>query len=42
MDDKHIANHLRFRTLTKNIRLRRGKNVDIYAPIFMDKKTDKK
>ena len=42
IDDDHIANHPRFRTLTKNIRLRRGRTVENYVPIFKDQDTDPK
>ena len=27
IDDRHIQDHIRFKTLTKNIRLRRGRTV---------------
>lgn len=40
IDDRHIHDHIRFRTLTKNIRLRRGHTVEMNVPIFMDKNTD--
>lgn len=40
IDDKLISDHVRFRTLTKNIRERRRKTVDIRVPIFKDKNTD--
>lgn len=39
IDDDHIANHPRFKTLTKNIRLRRGRTVENYVPIYKDKNT---
>ena len=42
IDDDHIADHPRFRTLTKNIRLRRGRTVENYVPIFRDRNTDQK
>lgn len=32
--------HPRFGCLTRNIRLRRGRNVDIHVPLFRDEKTD--
>lgn len=38
--DKHIADHPRFRSLTRNIRERRGKKVEILVPIFEDSKTE--
>ncbi|KAJ8908709.1 hypothetical protein NDN08_005414 [Rhodosorus marinus] len=37
--DMHINPHPRFRTLTRNIRLRRGSKVDIHMPLFMDENT---
>lgn len=40
IDDKHITDHLRFRTLTRNIRKRRGCKVEIKVPIYMDKNTN--
>ena len=42
IDDDHIANNPRFKTLTKNIRLRRGRTVENYVPIYRDKNTDQK
>lgn len=42
IDDDHIADHPRFKTLTKNIRLRRGKPVEIYVPIYRDLNTNQK
>lgn len=39
IDDTHISNHLRFRTLTKNIRVRRGEKVSIKVPIYHDVNT---
>lgn len=36
IDDKLIADHNRFRTLTKNIRLRRGHKVEVFAPLYKD------
>jgi glutamate--cysteine ligase catalytic subunit len=39
IDDDHIASHPRFKTLTKNIRLRRGEKVDIQVPLFKDSHT---
>lgn len=41
IDDRLIADHIRFRTLTKNIRIRRGHKVEINVPLFMDKETKK-
>lgn len=41
IDDNHIANHPRFRTLTKHVRMRRGSTVQINVPIFHDTNTDK-
>jgi glutamate--cysteine ligase catalytic subunit len=40
LPDEVIGNHVRFYTLTENIRQRRGSNVDINIPIFKDKNTD--
>lgn len=39
LPDELINPHPRFATLTRNIRLRRGKKVDIRLPLFMDKNT---
>jgi len=39
LPDELINPHPRFATLTQNIRLRRGKKVDIRLPIFKDSKT---
>lgn len=39
IDDDHIASHPRFKTLTKNIRLRRGDKVNIQVPLFKDTHT---
>lgn len=36
IDDDHISSHPRFKTLTRNIRLRRGEKVDIKVPLFKD------
>lgn len=36
IDDSHIANHPRFRTLTKHIRTRREHTVEILVPIYYD------
>jgi glutamate--cysteine ligase catalytic subunit len=41
IDDSHIANHPRFRTLTKHIRMRRGEVVNIKVPIYQDLNTKK-
>lgn len=40
--DTHISDHPRFRSLTKNIRERRGRKVEILVPLFPDEKTDLK
>lgn len=40
ISDEMISPHPRFATLTKNIRTRRGANVDIRVPLYQDKKTD--
>jgi glutamate--cysteine ligase catalytic subunit len=37
--DEAINQHPRFGTLTKNIRLRKGRNVEINVPLFMDVNT---
>lgn len=42
LPDGVINPHPRFATLTRNIRLRRGKKVDIRLPLFQDKRTDEK
>lgn len=39
MPDEIISPHIRFPTLTKNIRLRRGRKVVINVPIFIDENT---
>ena len=39
ISDNCINPHIRFKTLTRNIRKRRGKKVDIVVPIFQDKYT---
>lgn len=39
VSDDVINPHPRFGTLTKNIRTRRGENVDIHIPIFQDENT---
>ncbi|EMR10581.1 hypothetical protein PNEG_01286 [Pneumocystis murina B123] len=39
LPDEIISPHIRFLTLTKNIRLRRGKKVVINVPIFIDENT---
>ena len=41
ISDELINPHPRFGTLTRNIRERRGKNVDIYVPIYRDEFTPK-
>ncbi|KAH9425316.1 hypothetical protein DERP_005919 [Dermatophagoides pteronyssinus] len=38
-DEAIYTGHPRFRTLANNIRERRGRNVDIYLPIFRDQNT---
>ena len=40
LSDEVIGKHLRFTTLTENIRLRRGSKVNIKVPIYKDKNTD--
>lgn len=40
LSDEIINPHVRFRTLTENIRLRRGEKVNILQPVFRDEKTD--
>jgi len=40
INDEIINSHPRFPALTKNIRERRGENVDIRIPLFIDEKTD--
>lgn len=37
--DEAIDRHVRFPTLTRNIRLRRGRKVDIRVPLFCDERT---
>ena len=39
IDDNHIANHPRFKTLTKHIRTRRESTVEILVPVYYDKNT---
>ncbi|KAG4306520.1 hypothetical protein PORY_000508 [Pneumocystis oryctolagi] len=39
LPSKVISSHIRFPTLTKHIRLRRGKKVIIHVPIFIDENT---
>lgn len=39
IDDRLMNPHRRFPTLTRNIRVRRGKKVEINMPLFMDKNT---
>ena len=40
LSDDVINPHPRFATLTRNIRKRRGRKVDIRVPLFQDSKTD--
>lgn len=40
IDDRIINQHIRFPTLTENIRLRRQEKVNIQVPIYKDVKTD--
>jgi len=40
LPDEIINEHIRFGTLTRNIRTRKGTNVCILAPLFMDENTD--
>lgn len=40
ISDDLIAPHPRFRTLTKNIQLRRKNNIDIRVPLFIDENTN--
>jgi glutamate--cysteine ligase catalytic subunit len=40
LPDGLINPHPRFGTLTRNIRLRRGQNVNIHVPLFHDEKTE--
>lgn len=39
--DVHITDHPRFHSLTRNIRERRGRKVEILVPIYNDVKTDR-
>lgn len=39
ISDNHIADHIRFRTLTRNIRKRRGRTVEMLVPIYKDTNT---
>lgn len=38
-DEAIFSGHPRFKTLTRNIRMRRGEKVSINVPVFMDEKT---
>lgn len=40
VDDTHISEHPRFKTLSQNIRFRRGGKVEINVPIYKDKNTN--